>query len=101
MWLCAGDLPTHVQSVRVASPSEHTFGPPRQPVQPGAPKQAADISDCTEVDVNVEYLSGCQRSHAARLAIPVNPPFRWLARHVSTCSGTLVFTPTSYQKEHF
>lgn len=76
MWFCAGDLPTHVQSVRVASQSEHSFGPSRQPMQPGAPMLAADISDCTEVDVNVEYLSGCQRSHAARLAIPVNPPFR-------------------------
>ncbi|BDA42992.1 hypothetical protein COCOBI_03-8860 [Coccomyxa sp. Obi] len=78
LWLRvqAGDLPTHVQSVRVASPSEHSFGPPRQPMQPGAPMLTADISDCSEVDVNVEYLSGCQRSHAARLAIPVNPPFR-------------------------
>jgi hypothetical protein len=59
--------------VRVASHSEHSFGPPKQP---GAAVQAADVSACAEVDVNVEYVAGCQRSHAARLAVPIVPPFR-------------------------
>lgn len=56
--------------------SEHSFGPPKQQTQQGAVVQTADVSGCTEMNVNVEYMAGCQRSHAARLAIPVTPPFR-------------------------
>lgn len=29
-----------------------------------------------ELDVNVNYVAGCQRGHISRLSLPVLPPFR-------------------------
>ena len=34
------------------------------------------VGSLLQIDVNVEYVAGCQRSHAARLAVPVSPTFR-------------------------
>ena len=37
---------------------------------------SAAAAGLLQVDVSVEYMAGCQRSHAARLAVPVSLPFR-------------------------
>ena len=40
--------------------------------------ESAQQSMVVELDVNVEYTAGCQRSHAARMAVPVTEPMRYL-----------------------
>lgn len=40
--------------------------------------ESASRGMAVELDVNVEYASGCHRSHAARMAVPVTRPLRWL-----------------------
>jgi hypothetical protein len=51
---------------------DHSAAAKAQPPMP-QPGEAAGVA---ELDVNVEYDAGCARSHAARLAVPVMPPFR-------------------------
>lgn len=38
--------------------------------------ESAQQSLAVELDVNMEYNSGCHRSHAARMAVPVTNPLR-------------------------
>ena len=40
--------------------------------------EGAQQSMVVELDVNVEYTAGCQRSHAARMAVPVTESMRYL-----------------------
>ena len=40
--------------------------------------ESAQQSMVVELDVNVEYTAGCQRSHAARMAVPVTEPMRYM-----------------------
>lgn len=40
--------------------------------------ESAQQSRVVELDVNVEYTAGCQRSHAARMAVPVTQPMRYM-----------------------
>ena len=40
--------------------------------------EGAQQSMVVELDVNVEYTAGCQRSHAARMAVPVTEPMRYM-----------------------
>ena len=40
--------------------------------------ESAQQSMVVELDVNVEYTAGCQRSHAARMAVPVIEPMRYM-----------------------
>ena len=40
-----------------------------------------------DVDVGVEYVQGCPRSHAARLVVQVSPAFRWAGCGRSALSG--------------
>ena len=79
---CAGGLPTQHEVVRISPLGSHmplrilgtdlpspVRSPPAQDLFSG-PKGAA------EVDVNLDYMAGCQRGHSSRLTIPVSPPFR-------------------------
>ena len=75
----AGVLPLQHETVRVTSMSSRGYG------RVGADDVGAFSSPraaCTQpsgsadVQVNLEYLQGCQRAHAAWLTIPITPPFR-------------------------
>ncbi len=44
---------------------------------PGGLADLAQGACSVDVDVGVEYVQGCPRSHAARLVVQVSPPFRW------------------------
>ena len=60
------ELPT--ETVRLVGHSE------TRALQQGG--ESAQQSMVVELDVNVEYTAGCQRSHAARMAVPVTEPLR-------------------------
>ncbi|KAA6429143.1 MAG: peroxiredoxin 6 [Trebouxia sp. A1-2] len=79
VWVQPGSLPIQHETVRVIPMSSRGYG------RTGADEIAAFSSPraaCTQpssnvdVQVNLEYLHGCQRAHAAWLTIPVTPPFR-------------------------
>ena len=53
---------------------------PGRPLAPLPGEVAPTAGGRLELDVSVEYAAGCQRSHAARLTVPVLPPFRVCAR---------------------
>lgn len=76
----AGLLPVQHDTVRVTPTSSRGFGRVVGGDEVGAFSSPRAVcpqpSGAVNVQINVEYLEGCQRAHAAWLPIPITPAFR-------------------------
>ena len=74
--VCAGELPAQVETVWLLVYSDQSSSSKQQTQSMSPSDAAASACGRVDLDVNVEYVAGCKRSHAARLSIHVSPPFR-------------------------
>ena len=80
LYVVAGLLPIQHEVVRVAPLSSRGFsrvGPDDVGAFSSPRAACTQPSGSVDVQVNLEYLQGCHRAHAAWLTLPVTPPFRF------------------------